>query len=149
MELNDAVHVRVFAEDTCGEADSALLKWFRVVLEESMRKNGIDIDGTSKHAQQLRDVGFTDVRERVWKWPMGSKRANTEKEKALGSMFSQNLLVVIGGLTATLVEHGGLRGISEQEVLDLAEEAKRDLMENADRRGYYTLMATYVAQAPQ
>ena len=148
MEFNDAVQLRIFAEDTCGEVDSALLKWSRVVLEESLRKNGIDIDDMAKHAQQLRDVGFMDVRERVWKWPVGTNRVNTEKEKALGALMSQNLPVVIEGVTATAVAHGGLRGMSEQEALDLAEEAKRDLMENADR-GYYVLVATYVAQAPQ
>ncbi len=142
------MQIRVLTEDACGEADSALLKWFRVVLEESLRKNGIDIDDMAKHAQRLRDVGFMDVRERVWKWPLGTHRVNTEKEKALGALMSQNWPVVIEGVTATAVEHGSLRGMSEQEALDLAEEAKMDLRENADR-GYYVLVATWVAQAPQ
>ena len=147
LELNDARQIRFFAEDACGDADSAMLKWSRVVLEESSRKNGIDID-KSEHAQKLRDVGFMDVRERVWKWPVGTNGASTEKEKALGALMSQNLLVLIGGITATAVEHGALPGMSEQDALDLAEEAKRDVMENADRRGYYLLLATYVGQAP-
>ncbi len=126
-----------------------MLKWWRVVFQESSRNNGIDIDGTYKHAQQLRDVGFTDVRERVWKWQVGSKRASTEKEKAVGALLYENVPMLIGGVTATAVKHGNLWGMSEQEALDLAEEAKRDVVENADRRGYYMHFATYVGQAPR
>ena len=148
FELNDVAH-RFFAEDGCGEADSPMLKWWRVVFQESSRKNGIDIDATYKHAQHLRDVGFTDVRERVWKWPIGSKRASTEKEKALGELQYQNMQALIPGVTATAIKHGDLREMSEQEALDLAEEAKRDVVENADRRGFYMQFATYVGQAPR
>ena len=148
MELNDVAH-RIFAEDGSGEADSPMLKWWRVVFQESSKKNGIDIDGTYKHAQQLRDVGFTDVRERVWKWPMCSGMAVTEKEKALGDLAYQNLQVLIPGITATAIKHGDLPGLSEQEALDLAEAAWRDVVENGERRGFYKHFATYVGQAPR
>ena len=149
LELNDLAQIGFFAEDACDEADSSMLKWFRVVHNESLRKNGVNIDDTPKHAQQLRDVGFADVSELVWKCRVGTKRAKTEKEKALGALLCQNLPVMIEGATATAIEHGDLGGMSEQEALDLAEEAKRDVLENADRNGYYILLATYVGQAPR
>lgn len=148
LELND-VALRFFAEDGCGEDESPVLKWWRVVLQQSSRNHGIDIDDTYKHAQQLRDVGFMDVRERVWRWPIGSSVASTEKEKALQQLSWQNLLVFITGVTATAIKHGDLPGLSKKEALDLAEEAKRDVVENADRRGFYMNFATYVGQAPR
>lgn len=150
LELNDLAQFGFFAEDACDEADSGMLKWWRVVIQERVRKNGVHIEDTPKHAQQLRDVGFMDVSERVWKSRVGTtKWANTEKEKAVGVLMSQNMLVLIESATATAVEHGDLGGMSEQEALDLAEEATRDLLENADRKGYYVLLATHVGQAPR
>ena len=148
FELNDLGQFDLFADDVRDEADSSVIQWFRVVLNERSRKNNVAIDDTPKHAQQLRDVGFTDVSERVWKYWVGTKRANTEKEKALAALMSQNILVFIEGIMATMVQHGDLLGMSEQEARDLAEEAKRDLLENADRKGYYMFLATYVGQAP-
>ena len=85
MELSDVAH-RFFAEDGCSEAESPMLRWWRVVFQESSRNNGIDIDDTYKHAQQMRDAGFADVRERVFKWPVGSARASTQEEKAIGDL---------------------------------------------------------------
>lgn len=38
----------------------------------------------------MRDVGFTDVRERVFKGPVGGGRASTQQEKAIGDLQSQN-----------------------------------------------------------
>lgn len=149
FELNDLGQFHLFAEDARDEADSSAIKWFRVVLTESLRKNGVGVDDTPKHAQQLRDVGFTDVSERVYKCWVGTKRANTEKEKAVGALTSQNILVFIEAVTATMVQHGNLVGMSAQEALGLAEEAKRDLLENADRKGYYMFLAAYIGQAPR
>jgi len=148
LELNDVAH-RVFAEDGCGEADSPMLRWWRVVFQESSRSNGIDIDDTYKHAQQMRDAGFTDVRERVFKWPVSSARASTPEEKAIADLLYQNLQVLIEGVTGTAVQHGDLRGMTAQQVQALADEAKRDVVENADRPGYYMLFATHVGQAPR
>ena len=85
LDLNDVAH-RFFAEDGCGEAESPMLRWWRVVFQESSRSNGIDLDGTYGHAQRMRDAGFTDVRERVFKWPVGAARAGTPEEKAIGDL---------------------------------------------------------------
>ena len=150
LELNDARQLRIFAEDACNDAESGLIRWFRIFVQEGLRKNGIDVNDTEKRAQQLRDAGFTDVREQVWKWSMSRKIESTEKEKEnpLGALMYQNIMMVIEGVMATAVGHGDLLGMSDQEALDLAEEAKRDMLENADKRGYYILEATYVGQAP-
>ena len=147
LELSDAAH-RFFAEDGCGEADSPMLKWWRVVFQESSRSNGVDIDDTYRHAQRMRDAGFTDVRERVFKWPVGGARAGTEEEKAIGDLQYQNLQVLIEGVTGMAVQHGYLRETNKQMARALADEAKRDVVENSDKRGYYMHFATYIGQAP-
>ena len=147
LELSDVAH-RFFAEDGCGEADSPMLKWWRVVFQESSRSNGIDIDDTYRHAQQMRDTGFTDVRERVFKWPVGSARASTKEEKAIGDLQYQNLQVLVEGVTGIAIQHGYLRGMNAQQARAQADEAKRDIVENADKHGYYMHFATYIGQAP-
>ena len=146
FELNDVV-MRFHAEDGCGEADSPMLRWWRVVFQESSRRNGIDINSTYKHAQQMRDVGFTDVREKVFKWPVGSGRASSQEEKTIGDLQSQNMQLLVGGVTATAVQHGDLRGMTAQRAQALADEAKRDVVDNTDRHDYYMFFATYVGQA--
>lgn len=145
MELNDVAH-RFFAEDGCSEAESAMLRWWRVVFQESSRSNGIDIDGTYKHARWMRDAGFVDVRERAFRWPVGGGRASSQ-EKAIGNLQYQNLPLLIGGVTETAIQHGDLRGLTAQEARVLADEAKRDVVENADKHGFCMLFATYVGQA--
>ena len=147
LELND-VTLGLFADDGCGEAESPAMEWWRVVFQESSRSNGIDVDGTSKHARQMREAGFVDVRERVFKWPIGGGRAGTAEEKAIGELQLRNIPLLIAGVTATVIQHGGLRGMSAQQVEALADEAKRDVVENADRHGYYERFVTCVGQAP-
>lgn len=148
LELSDVAH-RFFAEDGCGEADSPMLRWWRVVFQESSRSNGIDIDDTYRHAQQMRDAGFTDVRERVFNWPVGTAKASTPEEKAIGELQNQNLQVLIGGVTGTAVQHGDLPGMTAEQAHTLADEAKRDVAENADKHGYYMHFATFIGQAPR
>ena len=147
LELNDVAH-RFFAEDGCGEADSPMLKWWRVVFQQSSTSNGIDIDDSYRHAQQMRDAGFIDVRERVFKWPVGSARANTKEEKAIGDLLYQNLQVLIEGVTTIAIQHGHLGELNAQQAQAQADEAKRDVVENADKHGYYMHFATYIGQAP-
>ena len=146
LELNDVAH-RVFAEDGSGEAESAMLRWWRVVFQESSRSNGIDVDSTYKHARWMRDAGFVDVRERVFRWPVGGGRARSREEKTIGDLQYQNLPLLIGGVTETAIQHGDLHGLTAQEARALADEAKRDVVENADRHGFYMHFATYVGQA--
>ena len=147
MELDDVAH-RFFAEDGCGEAESPMLRWWRVVFQESSRQNGIDLDGTYKRAQQMRDVGFVDVRERVFKWPLGSGRVSTADEKAIGDLHYQTNQTLVGGVTETAIQHGSLSGITAQQAYALAEEAKQDIVQNSDRHGFYMHFATYIGQAP-
>ncbi|KAL6716689.1 hypothetical protein ACLMJK_006257 [Lecanora helva] len=147
LEINDVAH-RFFAEDGCSEAESPMLRWWRVVFQESSRKNGINIDDTYKHAQQMRDAGFVDVRERVFKWPVGVARASTHEEKAIGNLQYQNVQVLIGGVTNTAVQHDDLSNMTAQQAQTLAEEAQLDVTENSVRHGYYMHFATYVGQAP-
>ena len=55
--------------------------------------------------------------------------------------------LLVGGVIATAVQHGDLRGMTAQQAQALADEAKRDVVDNADRHDYYMVFATYVGQA--
>lgn len=147
LELSDVAH-RFFAEDGCGEEQSPMLKWWRIVFQGSSRNNGIDTDGTYKHAQQMRDAGYTDVRERVFKWPVGSTWTSNQTEKAIGDLLGQNLQVLIEGVTKTAIQHGQLQEIADRQAQALGIAAKRDVIENSEKHGYYMHFATYIGQAP-
>lgn len=147
LQLDDVAH-RFFSEDGCGEADAPMVRWWRLLFQESSRNNGIDIDGTYKHAQEMRDEGFVDVRERVFKWPVGSARATTVLDRTIGDMLYRNLQVLIGGVTETAVQNNDLHRMSAEQAYALAEQAKCDVAQNSDRHGYYMHFATYVGQAP-
>ncbi|KAL9616672.1 MAG: hypothetical protein Q9160_008495 [Pyrenula sp. 1 TL-2023] len=147
LELSDVAH-RFFAEDGCSEEHAPMLKWWREVFQGSSRSNGIDTDGTYKHAQQMRDAGFTDVRERVFKWPVGSSWTSNQTEKAIGDLLGENLQLLIEGVTKTAIQLGQLRGITGQQAQALAIAAKSDVVENADKHGYYMHFATYIGQTP-
>ncbi len=75
------------------------------MFQESSKSNGIDIGDTYRHAQQMRDAGSTDVRERVSMWPVGSARASNMEEKAIGDLQYQNLQLLNGGVTRIAVHH--------------------------------------------
>lgn len=80
---------------------------------------------------------------------MSSARATIPEEKAIADLLYQNLQVLIEGATGTAIQHGDLRGINAQQAQALADEAKRDVVQNADRHGYYMHFATHVGQAPR
>lgn len=96
----------------------------------------------------MRDAGLTDVRERVFRWPVGSARASTKEEKAIGDLQYQNLQVLIEGVTGMAIQRGYLGEMNAQQVQAQADEAKRNIVENADKHGYYMHFATYIGQAP-
>ena len=110
--------------------------------------NGIDIDDTYKHAQQMREAGFSNVRERIFKWRLGGARASTQEEKAIGEMNYRNIPTLIGSITEAAVKNGDIKGMTDQQALVLADEAKRDIEENADTHGYHMHFATFIGQAP-
>lgn len=133
------------------------------MFQASSRANGIDLDGTYRHAEQMREVGFVDVRERVFTWPVGrwaGGKGGTMEEREIGELLQRNLPVLIDGVTGMAIEHGDLKGMkdggkamgmgmSAEETRALAVEAKRDVSgENAERWGYYMHFATYVGRAP-
>ena len=147
LELEDVAH-RFFAEDGCAEGESPMLRWWRMVFQASSKSNGIDVDETYRHGQLMCDAGFANVREEVFKWRVGGSGAMTEKDRAIGDLLYANLQALIPGVTATAIRHQDLLGMTQGEAQALAEDAKRDLAENASKHGYYMHFAACVGQAP-
>ena len=145
LELNEVVP-HFFAEDGCDESDAPILRWWNNVFRESARNNGVDVESTSKHAQQMRDAGFLDVREKVFKWRIGIGRAKTQDEKEIGELQLQNMQELVGSVTTRAIKHGNLEKMDAKQVQALAAEAKLDVVENGDKHGYYMQFATFVGQ---
>ena len=145
LELNEVV-LHFFAEDGCDESDAPMIRWWNNVFRESARNNGIDVESTSKHAQQMRDAGFLDVREKVFKWRVGIGWARTQDEKEIGELQLRNMQELVGSITTRAVQHGNLGEIDAKQAQTLAAEAKLDVVENADKHGYYMQFATFVGR---
>ena len=64
-----------------------MLRWWRVVAPGELGEQGCRMSMVGiKHARRMREVGFVDVRERVFEWPVGGGRAGTREDKAMGEL---------------------------------------------------------------
>lgn len=96
----------------------------------------------------MRDAGLVDVRERVFNWPVGGASARAGKDHAIGALMYQNIMDLVGSVTTTAIQHGNLSAMTTEEVRDLAEQAKDDVRNNADQRGFHMHFVTTIGQAP-
>ena len=160
MELGDACF-RFFASPprpppfSIGENESAILRWSRLVFQESAKKNGINIDASFKRAEQMREAGFQNVQERIFEWEIGTwgieDGQSAERERELGEIMRKVVHDMVEAVTKRIVSReaeGGVGVLTKEEVLELAEEAKRDVKEDAEVNGYYMLYGTTIGQAP-
>jgi len=62
--------------------DSAMLQWILLLLEAS-KKVGRDLNVSATYKEQLERVGYTDIVEKIYVWPM-NKWPKNPKFKELG-----------------------------------------------------------------
>lgn len=67
MELAD-ITFPIFSDDGSLTPDHALSKWSSLILEAS-RKAGRQCDSAKSYKRQMEDIGFTNCKEVVFKWP--------------------------------------------------------------------------------
>ena len=71
-----------------------------------------------------RDREETVSTSRVFNWPVGSGRASTQEKKAIGDLQSQNMQLLVGGVTAIAIQHGDLRGMNALQAQALADKGE-------------------------
>lgn len=75
------------------KGDYALAKWLDLV-KQGLEKFGIDLLGPSKHSTWLKDAGFVNLEEKVFKVPIGP----WAKNETLRTIGLYNRSIVMDGL---------------------------------------------------
>ena len=124
----------VFRADNVAMEDSPYLQF-----GHHLSKGGEALGYNSKlgepgtKTQYLRTAGFTNITERIVKWPVGDGGWEGDKEKQLGMWNLQNVLSLLSSLERVVAASPGL---SKETVLNLREDARRELTEPNEKRFY-------------
>ena len=107
---------------------------FGHVTDKGWTANGKDWSTTSKHVQRLQTLGFVNIREEKFDWPLG-EWAETEVERRIGALTLQNF----AGFFKTAAFKVLMQDpdLDEQEARRITDEARADLIGNCVRNRYY------------
>jgi hypothetical protein len=133
IEMQD-IMFPVSSDDNTLTKDHALRKWSDLMVEAS-HKTGRFMDAASLYKEQLKDAGFENIREVVYKWPMNSWPRDP-KYKTLGVWSMQNMLDGVQGFTIALLTRA--LGWSAQEVEVLLADVRKDIV-NRNVHSYWPL----------
>ena len=114
-------------------ASSPFIRW-GYAADKGWAKNGIDWSTTSKHAQRLQKLGFENIREETFRWPLG-EWAETEVERRIGGLTLQNMAGFFKTAALRVIKMDP--DIDEDEAQRLKDEAESDLMTNCVVNRYY------------
>ena len=112
---------------------SPYIRW-SYIADKGWAKNGIDWSTTSKHFARLQAIGFGNVKEEVFRWPLG-EWAETEVERRIGGLTLQNMLGFFRTTALRVLKMDP--DLDDNEAQKLKEEAENDLTENCVTNRYY------------
>ena len=118
------------------KSDYALAKWLDLLIE-ALAVLGLDMNRARKHAELMRNAGFINVEERIFKVPIGS--------------WPKNQSMKLIGLYMRTVIYDGLQGISlgpltrglkwqSEEVEVLLAGVRKSLMDSSQHTYFTTNM---------
>ena len=122
MELIDNGFPCAADDDTLKDDDPIYL-WTKYLIEAS-NKLGRQIDTASGHKQRLIDAGFTNVQEKIFKWPINTWPKD-RKHKEIGLWTLANVDGGLEGLSLFLFTNG--LGWTKDEVLAFLVGVRKDL----------------------
>ncbi|KAF2492937.1 S-adenosyl-L-methionine-dependent methyltransferase [Lophium mytilinum] len=122
VELHE-LHMPIKCDDGTASPNSAIIKWSVEIYEASL-KFGIDMLASLKHAERLREIGFTEVQETHIKWPIGPWPKGN-KEKQIGAMFQQDIAGNLKGVSQKLFTQ--VLGQSQEEFEVFINQAQDDM----------------------
>lgn len=142
IELHDPVYPMCCDDGTLTE-DSAVRRWSEL-MAEAADKMGSRLDSALTCPQQLRDAGFTNVVQRVFKWPMNTWPKDP-KHKELGAWGLENIMQGLQALSLALFTRA--LGWKPDELELFLIDVRKDLR-NRNIHGYWRIVITY-AQKPE
>ncbi|WYZ46204.1 hypothetical protein EsH8_IX_000429 [Colletotrichum jinshuiense] len=129
-------------DGTLGE-DTALYRWSRMALDGA-REMGSSYGGAKDYKRQMRDAGFVNVEEVVFKWPQ-NRWAKHPWHKELGTWAHENITMGLEGISLGVFTRA--LGWSKENVDVLLAEVRND-MNNTAIHAYWPIYVVY-GQKPQ
>ncbi|KAH8654553.1 S-adenosyl-L-methionine-dependent methyltransferase [Tricladium varicosporioides] len=141
IEINDAIFP-CKCDDTSMTEDSAIKQWFNLALSGT-KQIGRPLDSAKTYKAELERVGFTDIVEVNYKWPM-NRWPKDPKFKELGIWTCENLTSGLSGLSMALFTR--ILGMTPEEVEVYLVNVRRD-MKNPKIHAYLPIV-TFTARKP-
>ncbi|KAL8388154.1 hypothetical protein RB595_009419 [Gaeumannomyces hyphopodioides] len=142
VELHDPVYPMCSDDGTVSEG-MPVYKWSEL-MAEAADKMGSRLDSGLAYRQQLLDAGFTNVVQRVYKWPMNTWPKDP-KHKELGAWCLENIMQGLQALSLALFTRA--LGWKADELELFLVDVRKDLR-NRNIHGYWRIVVTY-GQKPE
>lgn len=127
MEMN--------AMDGSTSKTSAAIRWFEMA-QRYMAAHGVKWDAALNLPLQMREAGFDSIDEQSVKMKLYRDR---EEESWVGEDYARDMAGLVDGMSKRL--RGDMSSILSSDEWDVLEvEAKRELMEDSEKRGFYTTL---------
>ncbi|KAK4032739.1 S-adenosyl-L-methionine-dependent methyltransferase [Parachaetomium inaequale] len=136
IELADVLPLT--CDDGTFPDDCPLAQWNRHLVDGSA-KHGASMRSAELYKQQLLDVGFQDVVQVEYKWPINTW-AKDSKHKEIGAWSSENILSGIQGISLMLFTN--ILGWSAAEVETFLVGVRKDLR-NKSIHAYWPVIVVY------
>jgi SAM-dependent methyltransferase len=145
LELLDVCHpFRAQSSDFDAAEVSPFIK-FGQLAQQSWKRSGLDYYATTKHADRMRSIGFVNVAEHAFIWPLG-EWAENEREKKIGRFTISNFLRFLTTAGVAILTNGQF--MAHDEAQQVVAAAQQDLEQNHDLKRFYLTMLVHTASKP-
>ncbi|KAK7738500.1 hypothetical protein SLS53_006019 [Cytospora paraplurivora] len=114
-------------------ADASPLINFVRLARASWRRGGLDYQVTGKQAAGLKEIGFVDIKEETFRWPIGTWPEN-EWERKMGEMSQENVDHFLNLAGKPILLNDGFMTVEETE--EAVHAAKEDLLRTDEKKFY-------------
>ncbi|KAI9736300.1 MAG: hypothetical protein M1834_001186 [Cirrosporium novae-zelandiae] len=142
FEMQDIIYP-IKCDDDSMKDGSAVLEWSKTILKAS-EKMGKSLDQALQYRDWMRETGFVDIQETIYKWPVNTWPKG-KKFKEMGMWTLENLMAGFQGLSMALLTRG--LGWTRDEVEAYLVEARQDAKDRK-KHGYFPIHV-FVAKKPE
>ena len=136
LELLDICHPFRAEDPIADNGSSKFIEWGHIA-ERCWAINGLDYRTTTKHVQRLRGLGFVDVHEEEWKWPLG-EWSQTEQDRRIGALTLDNFTTFLAMAGSDIIAQDPC--INAEMAREIVADAQKDLAENCCTKRFYLNM---------
>ncbi|KAJ4304005.1 hypothetical protein N0V88_001609 [Collariella sp. IMI 366227] len=138
LEICDTI-LPATSDDGSLKEDSAFYQW-NSLLVSAMEIRGASLASARHYKQQMLDVGFQDVHEVQYKWPIGTW-APDPKHKEVGYWMMANILSVFE--SSSLDPFTKVHGWSVEQINELIKRARTELLNDPSIHSYFPMRVVY------